>query len=142
MDSIDAQCLVVDLFDARAAGPPFWRHDRDGTLHYRFDGSPRSYSWEAEAVTAMAEEWRTREPPAPPPASIARHVTAHLALISILTDDGREAPDSVVHDLDAGEVSAVWNEAKLVVILELDGPPVHDQLRAALMPTPGPLVDA
>ena len=134
MDSIDAQCLVVDLLDARAAGPPLWRHDRDGTLHYRFDGSPRSYSWEADAVADMGEEWRTREPPAPPPASIERHVAAHRALIGILDEDGREAPDSVVHDLEALEVSAVWEDAKLVVIVELDGPPVRDQVRAAQPP--------
>ena len=131
MDSIDAQCLVVDLFDARAAGPPFWRHDRDGTLHYRFDGSPRSYSWETDAVAAMAEEWREREPPAPVPASIERHVAAHRELLGVLAGDGRDPPDSVVHDLGAREVSAVWEEAKLVVIVELDGPPVRDQLRAA-----------
>ena len=131
MDSIDAQCLVVDLFDARAAGPPFWRHDRDGTLHYRFDNSPRSYSWEADAVRAMAEEWREREPPAPTPASIAGHVAAHRELLGVLAGDGRDPPDSVVHDLGAREVSAVWEEARLVVIVELDGPPVRDQLRAA-----------
>lgn len=137
MDSIDAQCLVVDLLDARAAGPPLWRHDRDGTLHYRFDGSPRSYSWEAEAVADMAEEWRSRGGPPSPPASIERHVAAHRALFGILDEDGREAPNSVVHDLDALEVSAVWEEAKLVVIVELDGPPVRDQVRAAQVPAPG-----
>lgn len=130
MDSLDAQCLVVGLLDAGGVGPDCWRHDCDGSLHYRYAGSPRSFSWAAAAVTELAEQWRSDGPRLAPPESIARHVSAHLALMATIAGADRDPPDAVFHDLDCAEVQAIWTEQKVVMIVELDGPPVEEQLRS------------
>lgn len=132
MDSIDAQCLVVDLLDPEGASPPQWRHPRDGSLHYRFAGSPRSFSWPADVVADMAADWRARPDAASVPAAVARHVDVHQRVLSLLAGEQRGLPDAVVHDLDAEEVQLIWEDEKLIVIIELDDErPLGEQLRGA-----------
>ncbi|MGZ6707993.1 MAG: hypothetical protein ACXVFN_13765 [Solirubrobacteraceae bacterium] len=70
----------------------------------------------------MAGDWRAREDADTPPAAIARHVAAHVRVAALLDEGGLEPPDAVVHDLDAAEVHLVWEERKLVVIVDLDDP--------------------
>ncbi|MDQ3608511.1 MAG: hypothetical protein M3459_06385 [Actinomycetota bacterium] len=117
MLTLDAECLLVQLADQEDMGvPDIFLHGRDGSLTYRFAATRNTYTWEATAVREMAERWRSLAAQIPP--RIADHVAAHRRFVALLETDDMEPPDTVVHDLCAGEVRAGWKEEKVVVIVE------------------------
>lgn len=119
MDSLDAQCLVVDLASSEDAQPPDqWQDLADGTLAYRFGSSSNTFSWRKEVVGDLAERWRTSDKPVP--AQIAGLVRTHQAFAAMVENGKVDPPDRVIHDLRTGELEAIWNDEKLLVIVEPD----------------------
>jgi len=118
MFTCDAQCLLTQLLesDRSAELPEHWRHGPHGGLTYRFSGSTNSYTWDAHAVEEMATRWRGLK--APRPDSVAHFIEAHESLLAGLGRTGGALPDSVFHDLEAGEVTAVWQDRKQAVIID------------------------
>jgi hypothetical protein len=117
----DAQCLLALLLesDRSAELPEHWCHGPHGSLTYRFSGGTNSYTWDARAVEETAARWRGLE--APRPDSVARFIAAHESLLAGLGRIGGALPDSIYHDLGAGEVTAVWQDRKQVVIIDAIG---------------------
>lgn len=115
MESLDAQCLVVDLAAGERATPDHWHHCRDGTLACGFGNSPRAFSWAPEAVAEMAQRWRRRRRPVPP--AIAQLVAGHAAFVELLANAELEQPRSIVHDLRTGELRAYWEDERAEVVI-------------------------
>lgn len=116
MNTILAHACVIDLFAAQSAVlPDRWCHDLvDGSLTCRFGDSPNAFSWPADAVAEMAA--RVEGAPRTPDAQ------ALLALWSRLERlweaHGRPAPDRLLVDDSAAELSLVWEREKLVMVIE------------------------
>jgi len=118
MSTRDAQCLLAHIVesDRIAKLPEHWRHGRDGRLTYRFSGSSNAYTWGARAVEEVATRWLDLDVPRPD--GVAPFIEAHTRLLAGLLRAGGPPPDAVYHDLDAGEVTAVWEDRKLMVIID------------------------
>jgi hypothetical protein len=125
MDSLGAQCFLVGLAEGEACLPPLWRHDRSGALWWSFGEGGRWYSWSPDYVVEIAQHWRDSGRN-DPPGSVQRFVEAHRRLEEIAGEAGLGNPDSVLHDLDRGEVRACWFEQKVCVVV--------DQIPAAELP--------
>jgi hypothetical protein len=133
MDSLDAQCLVVQLAEEDGApSPNVWLHGSDGSLGCAFSGGSRTYTWRASEVSEVAERWR-RSKPARVPTSLASIVDTHRRFARIVEEAGLDPPDVVVHDLGRSEVRAVWTAPKLVVVIDEipDGVDLGRRLAAA-----------
>jgi hypothetical protein len=115
MESLDAQCLVIDLAAGEGPTPDRWHHGRDGTLACAFGDSPRAFSWQPEAVAEMAERWRGSARPVPP--AIERLVASHGAFVELLANARLEQPRSIVHDLGTGELRAYWDDERAQVVI-------------------------
>jgi hypothetical protein len=119
MESLDAQCLVIDLITGEGGPTPDrWQHRRDGTLAYRFGNSPRTFSWWPEAVAEMAERWRRSRRSVPP--AIAQLVAGHRAFVNLLASAEVEQPWSIVHDLRTSELTACWGDDRPLVVIGPD----------------------
>jgi len=118
MSTCDAQCLLAHLLesDRRAVLPEHWHHGHDDSLTYRFSGSSNTYTWDAQAVEEITNRWL--ELNAARPDSVAPFVEAHERLLAGLLRVGIPPPDAVSHDLDAGEVAAVWEDRKQMAIID------------------------
>ena len=62
MDSLDAQCLLIQLAEGEMPPPELWRHDRSGALSCRYEDAERAFSWPAEQVAEMAVSACTLSP--------------------------------------------------------------------------------
>lgn len=117
MLTLDAQCLLVRLADQEDTDlPDIFVHGRDGSLTFGFALTRNTYTWEAVAVSEMAERWRSLATHVPP--RIADHVAAHRRFVALLDTDVKDPPNAVVHDLATGELRACWEEGKVVVVVE------------------------
>lgn len=116
MDSVDAECLAIDLALSEGATPPDqWQHPSDGTLAFRFGDSENTYSWSPAEVARMAARWRAADRAVPQ--CVAKLAAGHRAFAKLVDESDLDPPSRVIHDLRADEVSAVWDESKLVVIV-------------------------
>ena len=117
MDSLDAQCLITQLTGREMPAPDLWRHDRDGSLSCAYSGGEQTFTWRADDVAAMAERWRGSDR-SEAPEEIGCFVDAHRRLGALLTESGLEPPDTVTHDLERGELRVVWEDRKVVVVID------------------------
>jgi hypothetical protein len=125
MDSLDAQCFLVGLAEGEACVPPLWRHDRSGALSWSFGEGGSWYSWSPDYVVEIAQRWRDSGRNEPPE-SVQRFLDAHRRLEEIAGKAGHGNPDAIVHDLDLGEVRAIWFEQKVAVVVDqIGGPQGH-----------------
>lgn len=116
MESLDAQCLVIDLVTTEDGPmPDQWQHRSDGVLMYRFGDGGRTFSWPAAPVAEMAARWREsgRRVPAP----IAQIVESHRAFVALLDDGGLEQPETITHHLKTGELIALWSQDRPAVVI-------------------------
>jgi hypothetical protein len=117
MDSLDAQCLLMQLVDGELPPPDLWRHERSGALSFAYAGSERAFTWPAGDVEEMARRWRDSQ---------RRHVPeqarpilrAHARLETLAREAGLARASVVIHDLDRMEVRGVWEEEELVVVID------------------------
>jgi hypothetical protein len=61
MDSLDAQCLVIQCAEGKLCPPDLWRHERSGSLSCAYEGGERVFTWPAEDVAEMARRWRNSD---------------------------------------------------------------------------------
>jgi hypothetical protein len=127
MDSLDAQCLIIDLVAGEIPPPSLWCHHTSGELSCTYSGGESTFTWGKEDVAEMAGRWRGSAPREVP--ERARHcVDAHRRLDDIFAEGGLERPDIVVHDFDRRELRAYWEEPKVVVIIDEIGELIADDL--------------
>ena len=117
MDSLDAQCLLVSTVTKRQPPPDLWRHERSGSLSCAYSGGEQTFTWRAEDVAAMAERWRSTDGNEAPE-QIRFFVDAHERLDALLTESGLVPADTVIHDLERGELRVVWEDRKVVVVID------------------------
>jgi hypothetical protein len=117
MDSLDAQSLLVDLFERESRAPDLWRHGCDGGLACAYAGGQRTFSWGPEAVAEMAARWRSDHQGEVPEATRA-FIDAHVRVMDILREGGLSPPDHLSHDFPCAQITLVWEEEKLVVVVD------------------------
>ena len=117
MDSLDAQCLLIDVAMGEIRPPDLWRHERSGALACSYEGGTRTFTWPPEDVAELARRWRQGEPDRAPKQALALR-DAHERLAALVGEAGLRSADVVVHDLARAEVRAVWEEEKVVLVVE------------------------
>ncbi|HEX3242144.1 MAG TPA: hypothetical protein VHQ97_03610 [Solirubrobacterales bacterium] len=126
MDSLDAQCLLIDTVAGEIPPPSLWRHSRSGELSCAYASGEQTFTWSAGDVAEMASRWRT-ESDREVPEHAGPYLDAHRRFEEMLAQGGLELPDLVVHDFDRRELRAVWEDRKAVVVIdEIDGPAAVD----------------
>lgn len=121
MDSLDAQCFLIAATEAKGCTPTQWCHEACGRLRLRFADSPNDYSWDGAGVAEIAARWHA-EQPLEIPAPVTRLIDAHRRFMEIVVLGELEPPDRVFHDLERLEVRAVWDDARLHVVVDVDDP--------------------
>jgi hypothetical protein len=117
MDSLDAQCLLIQLAEGEIRAPDLWRHDRSGALSCAYDGGELAFTWQAEQVAQLARTWRSSDTRrAPDPAQPL--LDAHQRLVAVARDAGLGPADVIVHDLGRGEIRGTWEDEKVLVVVE------------------------
>jgi hypothetical protein len=117
MDSLDAQCLLMQRTEGKLRAPELWRHDRSGELSCWYDGGEGTFTWAVEDVAEMARSWRNADTnQVPDQARLFRG--AHERLISLAGAAGLPPADAITHDLVRREIRAIWENEKLVVIVD------------------------
>ncbi|HEY1275446.1 MAG TPA: hypothetical protein VGF25_11065 [Thermoleophilaceae bacterium] len=117
MDSLDAQCLMIDLLAGEIRPPDHWRHDSSGALSCRYEDGTRAFTWPPKDVAAMARRWRESDTSAASEQAIILR-DAHERLVELAGQAGLGDPDVVIHDIPGGELRALWNDRKLAVVID------------------------
>lgn len=122
MDSLDAQCLLIQVTMGEQRPPDLWCHERSGALTCAYESGTRTFTWPAKDVGELARKWRGRGAGPTPPQALALR-DAHERLSAMAGDAGLPAADVVVHDLLRGQLRAIWEEQKVVLVVEQIGEP-------------------
>jgi hypothetical protein len=117
MDSLDAQCLLIQLSEGEIRAPDLWRHDRSGALECGYESGERTFTWSADAVAEMAQRWRQSGTSRAPEQVMALR-DAHERLAALAGKAGLRPADALIHYLRRGELQAVWEDEKVVVVVE------------------------
>lgn len=117
MDSLDAQCLVTQCAEGHIRIPELWRHDRAGALSCAYDGGERVFTWAAEEVRSMARRWRDSLANRAPEQARS-FLAAHQRLEAVASEAGLGPADVMIHDLGRAEVRGVWEDKKIVVVID------------------------
>jgi hypothetical protein len=126
MDSLDAQCLLIQLTEHETRPPDLWRHDRSGALVCAYEGGERTFTWPAEDVAEMARRWRHSDTSRAPREVLALR-DAHERLVALARGAGLRPADVLIHHLGRSELRAVWEEEKVVVVVERIGESLPQQ---------------
>lgn len=117
MDSLDAQCLLIQLADGELPPPDLWRHDRSGALSCAYEGGERTFTWSADDVAEMARRWRDSST-SRVPEQARPLVDAHKRLEVLAGEAGLARPSVMIHDLSRREVRGVWEDEEIVVVVD------------------------
>jgi hypothetical protein len=117
MDSLDAQCLLMQLAEGELRAPDLWRHDRSGSLSCAYEGGGRTFTWPAENVAEMARTWRNSDT-SRAPEQARLFVDVHQRLEALASEAGLGPADVIVHDLGRAEIRGRWAEEELVLVVE------------------------
>lgn len=120
MDSLDAQCLLIQLAEREIRAPDLWRHDRFGALSCAYEGGEREFTWPAETVAEMARTWRSSDT-SRAPEQAQSFVDAHQRLEALAREAGLGPADVITHDLARAELRGTWENEKLVLVVERIG---------------------
>jgi hypothetical protein len=120
MDSLDAQCLLIQLTERETRPPDLWRHDRSGALACGYEGGERTFTWPAEDVAEMARRWRHSDTSRAPKQVLALRA-AHERLVALTREAGLRPADVLIHDLARAELRAVWEDEKVVLVVDRIG---------------------
>jgi hypothetical protein len=117
MDSLDAQCLLIQLAEGEIRAPDLWRHDRSGALSCGYEGGACAFTWRAEQVARMADTWRKTDTTRAP--ERARFfVDAHQRLVAVASQAGLGPADVITHRLGRAEIRGTWEHEKVVLVVE------------------------
>jgi hypothetical protein len=117
MDSLDAQCLLIQLTEGEIRPPDLWRHDRSGALSCAYEGGEATFTWPAENVAEMARTWRDSDT-SRAPEQARLFLDAHQRLEALASEAGLGPADVMIHDLGRAELRGVWENEEVVVIIE------------------------
>ncbi len=130
MDSLDAQCLLMQTVEGQVRPPDIWRHYRSGALSCAYEGGESVFTWPARDVAKMGRRWRD--------SGTSRNAgqasllaDAHRRLAALVREAGLGPPDTVVHDLGRAEFRAVWEDEEVVLVVEEIAPPTPTPLPPA-----------
>jgi hypothetical protein len=117
MDSLDAQCLLIQLAEGEIRAPDVWRHDRSGALSCGYEGGECAFTWRAKQVARMADNWRKTDTTRAP--EQARFfVDAHQRLVAVASQAGLGPADVITHRLGRAEIRGTWEHEKVVLVVE------------------------
>jgi hypothetical protein len=117
MDSLDAQCLLIQLAEGRIRAPDLWRHDRSGALSCGYERGELTFTWPAEDVAKMAHTWRNSDTSrAPEQAQV--FLDAHQRLEALAREAGLGPADSITHHHGRAEIWGTWGDEKIVLVVE------------------------
>jgi hypothetical protein len=122
MDSLDAQCLLMQLAEGEIRAPDLWRHDRSGSLSCAYKGGELDFTWPAENVAEMARRWRNSDT-GPAPEQARLFLDAHQRLEALASEAGLGPADVIIHHLGRAEIQGRWEEEQLVLVVEKIGAP-------------------
>jgi hypothetical protein len=120
MDSLDAQCLLIQLAEGEVRPPDLWRHDRSGALTCAYEGGERTFTWPAEDVAAMARTWRDSDTRRVPKQARS-FLDAHRRLEALAREAGLGPADVMIHDLGRAELRGVWEKERVMLLVEAIG---------------------
>lgn len=120
MDSLDAQCLLIDVVMGEMPPPDLWHHDRSGALACCYEGGTRTFTWPPEDVAELARRWRERSP-ARTPKQAQELRDAHQRLTALIAEAGLGPADVVIHDIGCAELRAIWEPEQVVLVVERVG---------------------
>jgi hypothetical protein len=120
MDSLDAQCLLIDVVMGEMPRPDLWRHDRSGALACCYAGGTRTFTWPPQDVAELARRWRERSPARTPKQAQALR-DAHERLAALIAEAGLGPADVVIHDIGRAELRAIWEPEQVVLVVERVG---------------------
>jgi hypothetical protein len=117
MDSLDAQCLLIQLAEGEIRPPDVWRHARSGALSCAYEGGEWAFTWPAEDVAEMARTWRDSDTSrAPERARLFLH--AHQRLNALASEAGLGPADVMIHHLGRAELRGIWEDEEVVLVVE------------------------
>jgi hypothetical protein len=117
MDSLDAQCLIIQLAEGEIRAPDLWRHDRSGALSCGYERGELAFTWPAENVAEMARTWRNSDTSrAPEQARLFRD--AHERLEALASEAGLGPADVIIHHLGRAEIQGRWEDEEVVLVVE------------------------
>ncbi len=100
--------------------PDLWRHDRSGALACSYEGGTRTFTWPADDVAELARRWRQRDPGQTPKQALALR-DAHERLAALIAEAGLGSADVITHDLGRAELRAIWEDEKVMLVVERIG---------------------
>jgi hypothetical protein len=117
MDSLDAECLLLQGAEGEIRAPELWRHDRSGALSCGYEGGECTFTWRAEQVAQMAHTWRNSDTRrAPEQARL--FVDAHERLVVLANQAGLGPADVITHHLGRGEIRGRWEDEQVLLVVE------------------------
>jgi hypothetical protein len=117
MDSLDAQCLIIQLAEGEIRAPDLWRHDRSGALSCGYERGELAFTWPTENVAEMARTWRNSDTSrAPEQARLFRD--AHERLEALASEAGLGPADVIIHHLGRAEIQGRWEDEEVVLVVE------------------------
>jgi hypothetical protein len=120
MDSLDAQCLLIQLAEGEIRAPELWCHDRSGALSCGYEGGERAFTWRAEQVARMARRWRSSDT-SRAPEHARLFADAHQRLVTLASQAGLGPANEIIHDLGHAEIRGRWQREALVLVVEQIG---------------------
>jgi hypothetical protein len=121
MDSLDAQCLLIQLVDGEIRPPDQWRHDRSGALACCYEGGQRVFTWPPEDVAEMARRWRHSDGSGVPKEEALALRDAYERLAALTSEAGLGPADVLIHDIARAELRGIWEDEQLVLVIERIG---------------------
>ncbi len=117
VDSLDAQCLLIQLAEGKIRPPDIWRHDRSGALSCGYERGKLAFTWPAENVAELARTWRNSDTGrAPEPARL--FLDAHQRLEALASEAGLGPADVLIHHLGRAQIRGIWEDEEVVLVVE------------------------
>lgn len=117
MDTLDAQCLLIQLAEGEIRTPDLLCHDRSGALACGYESGELAFTWSAENVAEMARTWRNSDTNRVP--EQARFfLDAHERLEALASEAGLGRADAIVHHLGRAEIRGRWEDEEVVLVVD------------------------
>jgi hypothetical protein len=116
MDSLDAQCLLLQLVEGEIRPPDIWRHDRSGALSCGYERGTLAFTWPAENVAELARTWRNSDT-GREREQARLFLDAHKRLAALASEAGLGPADALIHHLGRAEIRGVWENEEVVLVV-------------------------
>jgi hypothetical protein len=117
MDSLDAQCLLIQVVEGQLEPPDIWRHSRSGSLSCAYENRETIFTWPTGDVAEMARRWRDSGR-SEVPVRLRPFLETHRRLAALAGEAGLGPADVVIHRLGRAELRAEWGDERLVLVVD------------------------